>query len=79
MIEVIHFRNRFGKHMCGVLEVDRHLMSETPAGAEYAKRYAAGLEAPFYPVPVPYSYTMAHKDTLNRMWYMAIVWVVDHA
>lgn len=78
MIEVIHFRNRFGKHMCGVLETDSTIPESYP-GNEYAKRYAAGLEAPFYPVPVPYSYTMAHKDTLNRMWYMAIVWVVDHA
>lgn len=50
MIEVIHFRNRFGKQMCGVLETDSTIPESYP-GNEYAKRYAAGLEAPFYPLP----------------------------
>ena len=75
MIKVIHFRNRFGKDMVGVIGVKAH----TPSALEYEQKYAAGIEEPFYPLPVPYSYTMAHEHTLNRMWYMAIVWVVDHA
>lgn len=51
MIEVIHFKNRFDKQMVGVISTDPLLMSETPIGELYAKRYAAGLEKPFYPVP----------------------------
>lgn len=54
MIEVIHFQNRFGKSMVCVIQPDDTLMMATPIGKDYALRYAAGLEKPFYPVPVVY-------------------------
>jgi hypothetical protein len=65
MIEVIHFQNRYGKTMVGVIGVKE----TTPAGYEYAQRYAAGLEEPFYPVPACYS-----PDTLFAVYYaLAII------
>lgn len=67
MIEVVHYKNRFGKDFVGVLEYDKTIAVHTPAGKQYAMRYAAGLEKPFYPVPVVYDSTI-HEDGLTRIW-----------
>ena len=53
MMEVIHFKNRYGINKVAVIaDDDTALMAATPIGREYAERYAAGLIKPFYPVPV---------------------------
>lgn len=51
MIEVIHFQNRFGKQMVAVIGWKR---SCTPDEKNYEQRYAAGLEKPYYQLPVQY-------------------------
>lgn len=50
MIEILHFKNRFGKAVVAVF-IDVNVY-HAPAAREYAQRYAAGLEKPYYPVPV---------------------------
>lgn len=71
MIEVVHFRNRFGKYIVGVLEYDKNVCVNTPSGKEYAQRYAAGLEKPYYPVPVVYDSTIEESSSL-RLWAVII-------
>lgn len=51
MIEIVHFKNRYGKAMAAVFDLGRNTVWYSPASKEYAERYAAGLERPYYPLP----------------------------
>lgn len=57
MIEVVHFQNRFGKRVVYILGVNSLYCG--PEQVRYNQRYAAGLEAPEYPVPVSIEYSHA--------------------
>lgn len=59
MTEVIHYKNRFGKQMVVVDEVDQPHRS--PEGNRYARRYAAGEIKPYYWLPaIPYVAIICH-------------------
>jgi len=68
MIEIIHYVNRWGKQEVAVVGIPGQYA--TPAGKQYARRYAAGELPPYYPVPaIPlavkwYSKEVTHYETL---------------
>lgn len=79
MIEIVHFRNRYGKPMVGVFSPEINNMAASPAGVEYAQRYAAGLEKPFYPLPALHDAGLqAWPDILDHMWLLAFDWIASH-
>ncbi len=85
MIEIIHYVNRWGKQENAVTGIAGQY--STPAGKQYARRYAAGEIKPYYPVPaIPlavrwYSKEVTHYRTLcilHRMhadkWWAYVGW-----
>lgn len=73
MIEVVHFKNRFGKSV-GVVFMDCTRFV-TPVQKEFEQRYAIGLEKPYYPVPA-----LQFAFTSHKMCDATCIWVMrdDH-
>lgn len=72
MIEVVHFRNRYGKQMVGVFND----VGAIPTAKSYADRYAAGLEKPYYPLPaIPLQVVWPDPD--NHIGYKDMIYIDD--
>lgn len=68
MIEIVHFKNRYGRHLVGVF-LPTAGKPATPAGYEYAQRYAAGIEKPFYKLPAVYDPAMGMSYVIQLSLY----------